>query len=276
MVNKDFEFFHYIDDSLMEVEYHNHDFYEIYFFLSGKVTYIIEGKSYSLKPGDIILINNKDLHKPVFGADDIYERIIIWININFIGKQNADGLNLSMCFDSSSRGKYNLIRPNAEMQASIMSTVKKLEKVYSATSYGSKVLKEIHLTELLIYLNKAYLNTSDEEIQNDVYYNEAINHIVQYINENLSNDLSLDVLAAEFFKSKYHLEREFKKHIGYTIHDYIQRKRLIMAKILLRGNIPATEVYLRCGFGDYSNFIRSFKKAFGLPPKKYTKDSFDG
>lgn len=45
MVSPDFEFFHYKDDNNLEVEYHYHDFYEIYFFISGRVTYIVEGKS---------------------------------------------------------------------------------------------------------------------------------------------------------------------------------------------------------------------------------------
>jgi len=276
MVNRDFEFFHNIDDSLMEVEYHNHDFYEIYFFISGKVTYIIEGKTYLLKPDDIILVNNKELHKPIIRLSEAYERIVIWVNPDFISKQSTDGTNLSMCFDSSSKSKYNLIRPSTELKESIMMIVEKLERVCTAVSYGSNVLKEIYMTELLIYLNKAYLNTHDEEIENDIHYNEAVNNIVQYINENLPGNLTLDILASKFYKSKYHLEREFKKSVGYTLHDYIQQKRLIMAKILLRGNIPVTEVYLRCGFGDYSNFIRSFKKSFGLPPKKYSKNYFDG
>lgn len=255
----------------MEVEYHNHDFYEIYFFISGRVTYIIEGKSYLLKPGDILLINNRELHKPVIETGTAYERIVIWVNPNFISKQSTDGANLSMCFEFTSKSKYNLLRPNSEISYAIAHIVSKLEKVCMNISFGSSILKNIYLVELIVFLNKAYLDTHDEEIENDIIFNEKIDSIIRYINENLHNDLSLELLSDRFYLSKYHLLREFKKNVGYTIHGYIQRKRLIMAKILLRGNVPVTEVCLRCGFRDYSNFIRSFKKAFGLSPRKYSR-----
>lgn len=271
MVNDNFEFFHYRDEAMMEIEYHNHDFFEIYFFLSGNVTYIIEGKSYLLKPGDIILVNNKELHKPVIEPEVSYERIVIWVNPRFIHKNGTDGTNLSMCFESSSKSKYNLLRPNSDTREELMGILKKLEKACVNISYGSNILKNIYLTELIVYLNKAYLDAREEEIEEDVQYNEKVNEIIQFINENLGRDLSLDVLGEKFHLSKYHMIREFKKNVGYTLHNYIQQKRLILAKTLLRGDIPVTEVYLRCGFGDYSNFIRAFTHTFGMSPKKYSR-----
>jgi AraC-like DNA-binding protein len=115
------------------------------------------------------------------------------------------------------------------------------------------------------------LDTGGREIEIDIEYNKKISSIMDYINENLDKELSLDTLSEKFYLSKYHLLREFKKYGGYTIHQYIHKKRLIAAKTLLREGIQVTEVCTQCGFGDYSNFIRSFKKAFGVPPKKYCK-----
>jgi AraC-like DNA-binding protein len=42
--------------------------------------------------------------------------------------------------------------------------------------------------------------------------------------------------------------------------------------MLLKENIKVTEVVIKCGFGDYSNFIRSFKREYGVSPKKYCRD----
>ena len=273
MTSEDYEYFHYKDEFVREVEYHNHDFFEIYFLRTGKVTYIIEGKSYKLRPGDIILINNKELHKPVVEEGETYERIVIWVDPDFVEKQGTYGTNLSMCFESSAKNHYNLLRPGIEVQKSIENIIKKFEVISSNVSYGSNILKEIYLTELIIYLNRAYLNTFEEEIETDIEYNEKISSIVRYINDNLHKDLSLDSLSSIFYLSKYHLLREFKKYVGYSIHQYIHKKRLIMAKGLLKQGLPVTEVFMKCGFGDYSNFIRAFKKAFGLSPKKYYKST---
>ncbi|MCX7708414.1 MAG: AraC family transcriptional regulator [Clostridia bacterium] len=272
MLNHDFEFYHYKDDQLFEVDYHNHDFYEVYFFISGYVTYIVEGKSYRLKPGDIILVNNKELHKVTIGRGAVYERVNIWIDPAYITRLSTDSTDLFMCFESSSRKKYNLLRPGAETLAHLRSIVSKLEKAYNSSGFGSDILKNVYLSELIVYLNRAYLDTRDEEIESDIEYNEKISNVIRYINANLQEELSLEDLSAKFFISKYHLLREFKKNTGYTIHHYIQQKRLIMARMLLKDNIKVTEVSLRCGFGDYSNFIRSFKKEYGVSPKKFCKE----
>lgn len=269
MVGTDFEFFHYADKPAMEVEYHNHDFYEVFFLISGKVNYIIEGKSYLLKPGDIVLVNNYELHKPVIEPGMVYERVVIWINPDFIKRKISDVTNLFLCFENTSKNKFNLLRLNSDILNMIKHIVTKLNKVYSIESYGSDILKELYLTELIVYLNRAYMENCDEDMEEDIMYDPKINEIMLYMNQNLDADLSLESLSARFYISKYHLLREFKKHTGYTLHNYIHQKRLIAAKSYLKSGLRVTEVCRICGFGDYSNFIRSFRKAYNLSPKNY-------
>lgn len=271
MIRNDFEFYHYKDEPHLEVEFHSHDFYEVYFYVSGNVTYVIEGKVYSLKPGDIILINNKEIHRTVIDPGAIYERYLIWINPDYIARYCTAHTDLAKCFESTAKRKYNLLRPGAEMLAYLKSIVYKLEKVSNSTAFGSEILKDDYLTELLVFLNRAYMDANDEEIEGDVQYNEKINDIIRHINLHLSEELTLEDISARFYISKYHLLREFKKNTGYTIHQYIQKKRLILARMLLKGNIKVTEVVIKCGFGDYSNFIRSFKREYGVSPKKYCR-----
>ncbi len=271
MLNDNFEFFHYKDNTPLEVEYHKHDFFEIYFFISGDVTYIIEGKSYTLKPWDIILINNKELHKPVINHGAIYERIVIWVNPAFISKMSTPDSDLNMCFESTFKNKYNLLRPGTETLNIIKVILGKLNRILFADSFGAEILKELYLTELIVFLNRAYTDSDLVDIGNDVSYNSKINKIINYINQNLSEDLSLDALSSRFYSSKYHLLREFKKHTGYTPHEYITLKRLITSKELLRSGMSISDVCTECGFNNYSNFIRSFTKAFNISPKKYAK-----
>lgn len=273
MVNENFEFFHNKDDSHLEVEYHNHDFYEIYFLISGKVTYIIEGKSYTLKPLDILLINNKELHKPIIEQGAIYERMVIWVNPDFIRKSCTSSSDLFMCFESTSKNKYNLLRPGAEMLNIIKSIFTKLNRILFSKGFGIDILTEIYLTELIVFINKAYIDTDLVDIEDDISSNPKINDLIHFINQNLSSDLSLESLSQSFFTSKYHLLREFKKHTGYTLHSYISKKRLLTAKALLKSGMSISEVCSECGFNNYSNFIRSFTNAFKISPKKYATES---
>jgi AraC-like DNA-binding protein len=273
MINDNFEFFHYKDDSHIEIEYHNHDFYEIYFFISGKVTYLIEGKSYSLKPWDILLINNKELHKPIIEQGSLYERIVIWVNPDFIRKLCTTSSDLFMCFESTSKNRYNLLRPDTEMLNIIKSIVSRLNRVLFTEGFANDILTEIYLTELIVFINKAYMDTDIVDIEEDIACNSTINDIIHFINQNLGEDLSLEALSRRFFTSKYHLLREFKKHTGYTLHSYISKKRLLTAKALLKDGMSINEVCSECGFNNYSNFIRSFTNEFNISPKKYANQS---
>ncbi len=271
MRTNDFELFHYNDSIPVEVDFHNHDFYEIYMFLSGSVTYVIEGKSYRLRPKDILIVNNKELHKAFIEEGVPYERIVIWINPDYIKSLCTDKTNLFIAFDSTSVNKYNLLRLNPDTSEYIYNIVEKLGIACSSLAFGNDMLKKAYLLELLIFLNRAFQMPMGKETQSDIIYNDKINNIIQYINDNLNGDVSLETLSSRFFLSKYHLLREFKKNTGYTVHRYIQQKRLIMARELLRHNKQVTEVCIQCGFGDYSNFIRAFRKEFGTSPKKYSK-----
>jgi quercetin dioxygenase-like cupin family protein len=69
---KDFEFFHLKDKKNLQFEVHFHDFNKIIIFISGNVTYLIEGKAYKLRPGDILLVNSNEIHQPMINPTQTY------------------------------------------------------------------------------------------------------------------------------------------------------------------------------------------------------------
>ena len=81
-LQQNFRLFHLKDKKEQQFDFHYHDFDKIVIFLSGKVTYIVEGKSYHLKPWDILLVPHHDIHKPVIDGSSVYERIVIWVKMN--------------------------------------------------------------------------------------------------------------------------------------------------------------------------------------------------
>ncbi len=271
MVTPDYEYFHYRDSGHMDIAYHNHDFYEIYLFCSGNVTYLVEGRSYKLQPGDILLIHNRELHKPQVTDGEPYERRVLWVSPEYLLRKSDKNSNLAMCFESRSMKNYNLIRPSQQMNHKIYKTLERFEYALSSLSYGSSILKGTFLVEYLVNINLAFLEEYDSTESPDIQYNTKINDIIRHINGNLQDDLSLDSISRKFYLSKYHLTRQFKKFTGYTLHKYIRHKRLIKAKGLLREGRRIDEVCYKCGFNDYSNFIRAFKKTYGLPPGKYAQ-----
>ena len=97
-----------------------------------------------------------------------------------------------------------------------------------------------------------------------------VSPILDYIRDHLSEPLTLDLIAGQFYISKYYMMRLFKQETGYTLGQYISQKRLLLAKELLSTGAPGTQVCYDCGFKDYSTFSRAYKQLFGVTPSGRT------
>ncbi|KPU43154.1 bifunctional transcriptional activator/DNA repair enzyme AdaA [Oxobacter pfennigii] len=266
MTGQAFELFYLRDRAFKGSSFNTNYYHAITFCTAGEVSVIVDDKRHILKAGEIFLTKASCKgHYMVLEPTPIYERVLLWIKPGFISTIEEDGINLLECFDTV------VLRPNSHLRETIMDIVLKLEKTCIEQAHGHEILSYAYIVELLIYLNRAYKNIIHDEIEVDIKYSMNIDKVIEYIDENLCCDLSLDKLADKFYISKYWLLREFKKSVGFTLYNYILQKRLSMAKQLIMENVSVTEVYLKCGFRDYTNFIAAFKKAYGLPPKKYYK-----
>jgi AraC-like DNA-binding protein len=274
-LQKDFELFHLKDVKEMQFESHYHDFNKIVIFISGDVTYLIEGKSYKLRPWDMLLINSRQMHKAAVGSGEPYERIIIWVNPEFLDKHNYSGCDLLTCFELCLNRNYNLIRLDPELLRDARRTLSQLEDACKSESFGSHILKNSLFMQLIVYINRFFLGAVEKIRTDDYEYNDSIGSVLKYINDDLGEDLSIDRLASIFYLSKYHLMHQFRKQTGYTIHNYILQKRLMLALSLFQKSRSFNDISMKCGFSDYSTFMRAFKKMFGLTPRDYCKsDTF--
>ena len=271
----DYEIFYNYTDRPIFVKEHTHDFYEALIFLSGKVDYVVEGKHYMLRPGDIILTNTLELHKPIINEGKAYERYVVWIHPNFIKKLselNNSNLNVLDCFDSSSKNHYNLLRPDSNTFIAITAVLNNLLETTARNkqNIGDDILDKCYLTEFLVLLNQAYLSTTIVPDTN-VISDQKINDIIYYINQNLCEQLSLDDLAKKFYISKFYLSRLFKEITGLTLHQYILKKRLAQAKFFMLNGQSPYNAAIEVGFNNYSHFSKCFKDNFSITPSDFIK-----
>lgn len=268
MKSNTFEIFRYKDDYPKEVALHHHDFYEVYFFLSGNVQYIVESRSYLLTPGDVLLISPMELHQPMFGPEHRpYERIVLWIDKRFLEGFSLPGQSFVTCFDTTRPGHTNLLRPEGIARQFLTFLLEQLIAEAVSEDMYQEIASMTYLAQVLISLNRLSRQRSAEDLVASP--GSAVYSVLGYINEHYHEDLSLDHLANKFFISKYHLSREFQRLVGTSVHRYIVQKRLVMAKQMLSEGKPSSEVYQQCGFGDYSNFYRSFKAEYQISPKDF-------
>ena len=239
-LNSEFRLFHLTDQETREVEYHYHDFDKITIFINGQVNYMIEGKSYALKPYDIVLVRHNDIHKLTVDNSSLYDRIIVYISPNFMNAYKTDSYDLSYCFQKAEEEQSNVLRIPSLEKSSLFRSITRLEHSFSDDGYAAELYRQVLFLEFMIHLNRAARKNRLEFIDT-AGSNTKILDILQYINENLSEELSIDTLAEHFYISKYYMMRLFKQETGYTLGHYISQKRLLLAKELILSGVPGAQ-----------------------------------
>ena len=259
-LKEDFRLFHINDQTKKDFSYHYHDFHKIIVFISGKVTYHIEGKAYHLKPRDILLVSQGAIHKPEIDPSVPYERYIFWI------RDDLSCQELNTCFQKANDRSFNLVRADSALQERLKDLLPEIEQTLQNKHFGDTVLRNALFTQFMIYINRIFLRTISSPDKKTYYSDTQVEQLLKYINRNLSENLSIDQLANRFFFSKYHMMRKFKNETGYTIHNYITSKRLLMARSLISQGMPVMKAAQASGFHDYTTFVRAYKKQFGKAP----------
>ena len=259
-LKEDFRLFHINDQTKKDFSYHYHDFHKIIVFISGKVTYHIEGKAYHLKPRDILLVSQGAIHKPEIDPSVPYERYIFWI------RDDLSCQELNTCFQKANDRSFNLVRADSALQERLKDLLPEIEQTLQNKHFGDTVLRNALFTQFMIYINRIFLRTSSSPDKKTYSSDTQVEQLLKYINRNLSENLSIDQLANRFFFSKYHMMRKFKNETGYTIHNYITSKRLLMARSLISQGMPVMKAAQASGFHDYTTIVRAYKKQFGKAP----------
>ena len=267
----DFRVFRLKDASLKPIPFHYHDFHKIILFLDGDIDYVIEGKTYHLAARDIVFVSAGEIHRPIFlPSQAAYERIVIYVAPEFLSRWQAQGrepVDLARCFVQA-RQTASVMHQAPGTNHDLLFHMERLEKASRAEGFASGLYMEVLFIEFMILLNRSL---DDHELAglDNASYDPKIQNILAYINQHLAEPLSVDALAAHAYMSKFYLMRKFKADTGYGIHQYIRSKRLLLARDLLKTDLPITQISAEVGFADYSTFSRAFKEMFQCSPREY-------
>ena len=269
MRGKTFEIFHYKSPKQGNVAIHHHDFYEVYFFMSGKVEYRVEGRVYHLFPGDMLLISPMELHQAFVepGAAP-YERIVLWIDRAYLESFCTPQTDLTRCFDYTLPSRTNLLHLTSVQRSDIAMRLGQLVHESYSDEYGADICSAALFLQFMTELNRMFLHAASGKEAGEENV-PLVSRVLGYIGEHYNEDLTLDSIAGEFYISKYHLSHEFSRVVGTSVHKYILLKRLLIAKQMLSEGMSPGEVFGTCGFGDYTSFYRSFRAQYGVSPREY-------
>lgn len=125
------------------------------------------------------------------------------------------------------------------------------------------------IVQAMLMINNQFSTLKEDYISNqdDV----IISSIVKYVDNNIKQKILLNNIASFLSLSVSRVCHLFKEKTGLSLMQYINKKRLVMAKELLRKGEAIDYAAIECGFQDYTSFFRSFKKEYGITPRTYIK-----
>ncbi len=266
---ENFRLFHLRDRRAQKMAPHYHEFDKIVVLCAGAVDYTVEGVSYRMQPGDVLFVRHHDIHRPEISPESDYERIVLWITPEFLERSSVDGAWLESCFDLASQRRNCLFRPAAEELARLKKTLSSLESALNdGEEFGASILVNSFFLQLMVELNRAVRSGGGETARS---LDPKIDAALYYINTHLGEPMTVDTLAGMCYLSRFYFMRRFKDATGYTVHSYIQQKRLAAAAERLETGAGVTETAMELGFAEYTSFLRAFRKAYGVTPSDYLR-----
>lgn len=237
-----------------EFDAHIHEECEIYINLSGDVSFVVEDSIYPILPGSIIITRPFEYHHCVYHSNKPHKHF--WILFSASGNEY-----LLDAFYNRKVGENNLLMLPPDRTKELISVCTEM-----AENGGSELEKYCRFFKLMSLLH----NADTPNYSASVYPDDVVD-AMKYINDNLSNSLTVSEISQRVSVSINTLERHFIRVLNVSPAEYIRKKRLSNAVKLLSDGYSVTEASEKSGFSDYSGFIALFKRTYGLTPLAYKK-----
>lgn len=231
---------------------HFHNSYEIYFFLSGDVDYVVNDATYSLQPYDLLLIKSSVYHYPKILSEKPYERIVI----NFTPDAIDEELH-PILYDERVRYRFE----NDKLVKRLFASLDEIKR----SANQKDMLTFCRFAVNLLLLQTKYAPADKESPQ---IIHPTLSKILQYIDENLNHALEVTTIAKEFYVSPSWVFHIFKKHLQISYKQYVNHRKMLYAHQLVLSGTPPTQAALLCGFQEYTTFYRQYKRQFGVSPQE--------
>ena len=261
-----------VDKPREALSLHSHDYYQIYYLKSGRLIHHLENADAELKAGDVFIIPPSLPH-----YIETVSREVCFYSISFTKRYLTDAVGSNKlardfihCITDLSSG--GVIEPSLTLRledaalADVL--VQKIMQEFSLDITGKDQLIKSALSLLISVFARAYLIDRCENVK-FVSEREAIMHCIGYINNHLSEEVSLGEMAQRTAMSKSSFCENFRRVTGETFRQYLNRKRVEAAAELIRSGKPVFRAAMDLGYDDLSTFYRNFKKRFGTSPSDY-------
>lgn len=241
----------FVCDENYAVDRQSYASYLILYVRRGKGYVYVDGKRTELMEGHFAIINCYQPHQ--YGTESGWE--ILWIHFT--------GVLAHAYFEVITQSKNAIILPPEPY--AISRNLAKIYEMYQSGKGANEPLISKYITALLT----EFVTYTGNDKKHSCHA-AAIEEILTFITENITNSLSVEELAKKASLSPYYFIRVFKRETGYTPYEYLLIARVNAAKFYLKTtSLAMKEVAYRCGFSSESNFCTTFKRITQKTPLGY-------
>ena len=239
-------------------DFHEHAFYEINLILSGNYRILLSDQVHEGTECCILISKPGTPHFVSCKPDRLYSRLYLVFTQEFVADFSLEAKVLLASFPETG----TVIPLNEEQQELCVTLLNRIRDEHDR--FREKLL--------IFYLLSSLRDFAKSSRTASTGVPPYIIHALTYIDERFSEKITAETLARRLNIGRTTLMTAFKRYTGLTLNDYLVNVRLRNAIHLLREGLNVQETADRCGFGDSSSFIRSFKKEFGTTPRQYLLD----
>ncbi len=244
-----------------EVQLHSHTFYELICCHSGNVQYLVGMQRYRLQRGDIVIVPPGISHRPLFleQLNEPYRRSVFWFS-----KEFAEQVSQRLPEIQRVPNQY-LFRTGGTKWENLAGFFRAAvqENELREPGWQAAVIAQAEL--LCVGLIRASANMRPPQSERM----ELMDEIMLYIEQNMTEKLSLEQTARHFHVSESTVSQLFRKRLAVSFYRFVTQRRLIAAKNLIQTGTSLERTAVEVGFGDYSNFYRAFRREYGITPAAY-------
>ena len=239
---------------------HWHDALELLYFTEGKAVTSCNLQEHKVEKGTIVLINGNELHTAIVSEQDsVYYCIQFdpYFFHNLIGDKYVLFQNIIQ--DEDCTKLLDMLIAIHLDKTTTRSIVERKKLAYEFFI----LLTERHTKNIL----------GEEDYKKQFKKLDTFHYIIDYLDKNYMEDLSVSTVAAQFNMSTSYFAHFFKEHSQKSVIEYINETRIMHAKNFLeKEDLPVSEIALRVGFSDINYFSRKFKAITGITPTEYKKN----
>ena len=264
----DYEGFHGIAPRMLNWGSHCHDFYEFYIHYHGGHQMFFDDQLYDLAPFELFVFPPFSTHGLVCLKETLdYERAFLYCSTETLKRACCGQIDLDYAFRTALTDKGNGFLMSPEHAGECRNCIK---TIFANQKKGTQEAEFENYTMILTILNHALRSVREKDANMPTLPPPGpMLQVIAYINDHYREPLELKDIAARFSISQSALSHDFVRYTNRGVYNYILFRRITLARQLILSGEPLGEISEMCGFTDYSNFLRIFRKHIGMSPREY-------